>query len=75
MATNYKTETFDNEHKHFGGLIYESDFNTNHRGKDNTNGSTIARRIESDMKWEQKLHINRQKENARKGECDTYGKS
>lgn len=65
METNYKTETFDKEHKYFGGKIYLSDFNTDYRGKDNTNGSTIAQRIESDMRWEQKLYINRQKEKER----------
>ena len=61
MTGNYKTERFDKEHRHFGGLIYQSDFNTDYRGKDNTNGSTIAKRIASDMRWEQN---NRQKEKA-----------
>lgn len=51
----YKTETFDKKHIHFGGIIYPSDFNTDYRGKDNTNGSTIASRIESDFRWEKKL--------------------
>lgn len=35
-------------HKHFGGIIYQSDFNTDYRGHDNTHGSFIARRIEYD---------------------------
>lgn len=55
MTRNYSTETFDKEHIHFGGKIYSSDFNTDYREKDNVNGSTIASRIVSDMKWEQKL--------------------
>lgn len=56
---NYFTETFDKGHIHFGGNIYASDFNTDYRGKDNTNGSTIASRIESDMRWEKKLLKNK----------------
>lgn len=59
MAKNYYgTETFDKEHIHFGGIIYPSDFNTGYRGKDNTNGSTIATRIESDFRREKKMLIN-----------------
>lgn len=55
MTNYYTTETFDREHIHFGGLIYSSDFNTDYRGKDNTHGSIIASRIESDFKRENKL--------------------
>lgn len=58
MTEFYKTETFDKEHIHFGGIIYPSDFNTNYRGKDNTNGSTIATRIESNFRREKKMLIN-----------------
>jgi len=56
MTDFYKirTETYDKEHIHFGGIIYPSDFNTNYSGKDNTNGSTIASRIESDFRCERK---------------------
>lgn len=50
-----KTETFDKEHRHLGGKIYQSDFNTDYRGKDNTNGSTIASRIVADFQWEKKM--------------------
>ncbi len=53
---NIKTGTFDKEHRHFGGLIYQSDFNTDYRGKDNTNGSIIASRIECDFRREKKLY-------------------
>lgn len=55
VRKNYITETFDKEHIHFGGKIYPSDFNTDYRGKDNTNGSSIAARIETDFRWEKKL--------------------
>lgn len=55
-SSNYKNEIgrFDKKHSRFGGLIYQSDFNTDYRGKANKNGSTIASRIESDFRWEQK---------------------
>lgn len=53
-----KTETFDKEHQHFGGFIYQSDFNTDYRGDDNINGSTIASRIETDFRREKKLYQN-----------------
>ena len=52
---NNYTKIFDKEHIHFGGRIYASDFNTDYRGKDNINGSIIAARIESDMRWEKKM--------------------
>lgn len=55
MTKNYyTTETFDKQHRHFGGRIYNSDFNTDYRGNDNLNGSIIASRIESDFNWEKK---------------------
>ena len=55
MTGNYTTEIFDKQHIHFGGKIYISDFNTDYREKDTTNGSAIASRIEADFKWEKKL--------------------
>lgn len=42
-------------HRNFGGIIYQSDFYTDYRGKDNTDGSSIAIRIESDRRHEIKL--------------------
>ena len=54
MTGNYTTEIFDKQHRHFGGSICLSDFNTC-RGKDTPKGSTIASHIESDFKWEKKL--------------------
>lgn len=65
-----KTESFDKEHRHFGGLIYQSDFNTDYRGCDNFSGSPIASRIEADFRREKKLFGI-----SEKGNCDTYGKS
>lgn len=58
MTGNYKdiTKVFDKEHRHLGGIIYPSDFNTDYRGKENIHGSTIAQRIESDFRREQKLY-------------------
>ena len=46
--TFYRTGTYKVDHTTFGGIIYSSDFNTDYRGKDNTNGSFIAQRIISD---------------------------
>lgn len=69
MTEFYGTETFDKEHIHFGGVIYPSDFNTDYRGKDNTNGSTIASRIESDFRLEKKMLNSNNKKVG-----NTYGK-
>lgn len=46
---------YEVDHTKFGGIIYQSDFNTDYRGKDNTNGSQIANRIEADRRREEKL--------------------
>ncbi len=57
-------------HTTFGGIIYPSDFNTDHRGKSNPNGSPIANRITGDAKSEKQWKINReQKEKSRQTEC------
>ena len=55
MTKNYYTKIYDKGHIHFGGKIYISDFNTDYRGSDNINGSSIASRIESDLRWEKKM--------------------
>lgn len=55
MTGNYKTERFDKEHRHFGGVIDPSDFNTDHRCNNNKNGS-IAKRIAHDLKLEHGLY-------------------
>lgn len=53
--TTYRTEIFDKEHRHFGGAICPSDFNTGYRGRDAKWGSAIAARIEADFRREQRL--------------------
>lgn len=67
---NYcKVKIFNREqqHRHFGGLIYPSDFNTDYRGNDNINGSPIASRIESDFRREKKLYDSQINNSIRKG--------
>lgn len=53
-SNNYTTKRFDKEHGHFGGLIFQSDFNTDYRGKDKGKyeSSDIAKRIAADLRWE-----------------------
>ena len=41
------------DHSTFGGIIYPSDFNTDYRGKNNTDGSPIAKRIISNQKFDE----------------------
>ena len=48
----------DPNHTQFGGFIYNSDFNTDYRGKVNTNGSTIASRIASDQRFDEQCRKN-----------------
>lgn len=65
MSNNrYITETVDKEHIHFGGIIYSSDYVTDYRSRNNTNGSSIASRIASDFRWERNTlqHKNTKKE-------------
>ena len=44
----YRTGNYKVDHATFGGLIYQSDFNTDYSGNTNANGSSIAARIASD---------------------------
>ena len=46
---SYITETYDKEHKHFGGTIYDGDYDSYHSMSD------IASRIATDLRWEQNL--------------------
>lgn len=46
------------DYKRFGGFIYESDFCTNFKGEGNHNGSSIAQRIESDLKFDEQCKRN-----------------
>lgn len=57
--TFYRTEIYKVDHTQFGGLIYPSDFNTDYRGKNNTNGSVIASRIISDQQFDRRCRNNR----------------
>ena len=61
-----KTETTENHntlyipsreefHRHYGGAVYESDFNTEYNHSSES-GSQIASRIESDFRREEKLY-------------------
>ena len=45
-------------HRKFGGLIYESDFCTKLKKESNRNGSSIAQRIASDMKFDEQCKRN-----------------
>ena len=55
---NYYTDNYKTNHTRFGGRIYESDFETDYRGKDNLNGSEIAKRIASDMRFDEQCRKN-----------------
>lgn len=54
-GTTNRYGIYEADHTKFGGIIYPSDFNTDYRGKDNTSGSQIANRIETDRRREEKL--------------------
>ena len=59
MTRNYyRTGNYNTDQTRIGGIIYYSDFNTDFRGKDNTNGSEIARRIMSDRKFDMQCKRN-----------------
>ncbi len=49
-ANFYGTKTYDPEHIHFGGIIYPSDFYTNLKQEAKKGGSSIASRIEADLR-------------------------
>ena len=53
------TKTYKTNYTQFGGIIYLSDFNTDYRGKDNTNGSAIANRIAQDKKFDEQCRKNK----------------
>lgn len=56
----YNTGIYRVDHSTFGGVICSSDFNTDYRGKDNTNGSSIAHRIANDSKFDEQCKKNRE---------------
>ncbi len=49
---------YEADHSKFGGYVHSSDFNTSYRGKDNTKGSSISRRIESDFQFDKQCRRN-----------------
>lgn len=51
---------YEVDHTTFGGIIYLSDFETDYKGKNNANGSTIAKRIISDKKFDKQCRKNRE---------------
>lgn len=58
MTNNYKTETFDKEHNHLGGIIYLSDFCTEYReNKKKYESSSVAQKIASDFKHDQEMFM------------------
>lgn len=55
-----KHEFYEVDYTIFGGIIYPSDFCTDHRGRSNPNGSQIARRIAGDAKLDRQWRQNRE---------------
>ena len=51
-TTFYRTGNYKPDHTTFGGLIYQSDFNTDYSGN-STNGSSIAAKIASDWRFDE----------------------
>jgi len=70
MTNLYTTENYKVDHSTFGGRIYLSDFETDYRGKDNNNGSSIAQRIASDLQFDE--HCRKNIENRERNK--KYGK-
>ncbi len=66
----YTTRKFNVYHSTFGGFIYQSDFETDYRGKDSNNGSSIAQRIVSDLRFDE--HCRKNIENRERNK--KYGK-
>lgn len=58
MTENFYTRNYNTDHTTFGGLIFPSDFETDYRGNDNKNGSSIAHRIATDQKFDEECRKN-----------------
>jgi len=58
MTNFYRTERFKVDHATFGGLIFLSDFETDYRSNNHQNGSSIAQRIVSDLKFDEQCRKN-----------------
>lgn len=52
MGTEYSTKRNHNDHTRFGGLIYNYDFDTEHKLYNADKGSSIAARIMSDWRFD-----------------------
>jgi len=59
-GTTNRYGIYETDHTKFGGLIFPSDFNTDNRGKNNTNGSQIASRIATDSTFDKQCRKNRE---------------
>jgi len=57
-GTTNRYGIYEVDYTKFGGVIYPSDFNTDYRGKDNTNGSPIANRIAKDNQLDKQWQKN-----------------
>ena len=49
----YRTGNYKVDHTTFGGLICQSDFNTDYRRNTNANGSVVASKIASDWRFDE----------------------
>ena len=49
----YRTGNYKVDNTTFGGLIYQSDFNTDYSGNTNANGSVVASKIASDWRFDE----------------------
>ena len=49
----YRTGNYKVDHTTFGGLICQSDFNTDYSGNTNANGSVVAAKIASDWRFDE----------------------
>ena len=58
--TFYKTGIHKIDYTTFGGIIHPSDFNTDYRGKDTPNGSSVANRIISDWNFDKNCKANKE---------------
>ena len=56
MEKKLQNRIFDKKHYHFGGIVINSDFNDGYmKIKIRTNGSPIAKRIEEEFRWEERI--------------------
>lgn len=53
-------ETYDKDHRHYGGMVCVSDFNTEYRWDREIKGSVIARRIQADHIRDRRLAMDRE---------------